>query len=134
MSAIRGNGQPHPRAADVDGVALRHARRRKERTYPELSGDRGRARLVVLALETGGRWSSEAWQFVRQVAEARARSEPELLRRAAQAAWHRRFVNLLAVAAQRAFAESLLEMTGGRGADGDTIGAQEVLEDARYGW
>ena len=42
-----------------DGVALRQARRRKEGVYPELSGAHGRARLVVLANEVGGRWSLE---------------------------------------------------------------------------
>ena len=34
------------------------ARLRKERTHPELAGEGGRARLVVLA-EVGGRWSGE---------------------------------------------------------------------------
>ena len=34
--------------------------------YPELSGDQGRARLV-LARETGGRWSEEAHDFLRQL-------------------------------------------------------------------
>ena len=41
------------RAAHTDGVALTAARRRKEATYPELWGVRGRARLVVLAVEVG---------------------------------------------------------------------------------
>ena len=41
-------------------------RRRKERTYPELSGAHGRARLVVLACEVGGRWSSVTQAFLRQ--------------------------------------------------------------------
>ena len=36
--------------------SLWHApRRRKERTYPELTGEHGRARLVVLGVEVGGR-------------------------------------------------------------------------------
>ena len=39
-----------------NGAALVDARRRKERSYPELSGEGGRARLVVLAAEVGGRW------------------------------------------------------------------------------
>ena len=37
-----------------DGAALLRARRRKEHTYPELSGANGRARLVVLACEVAG--------------------------------------------------------------------------------
>ena len=51
------------RAAAHDGAALEAARRRKERVYPELSGG-GRARLVVLAAEVGGRWSSETAGFL----------------------------------------------------------------------
>ena len=43
----------HGAAADADGVVLQFARRRKERTYPELVGPRSRARLVVLAM---GKW------------------------------------------------------------------------------
>ena len=39
-----------------------HARRRKERTYPELIGSR-RWRLVVLGIETGGRWSEKISLF-----------------------------------------------------------------------
>ena len=108
VSALRGNGQARPGAAENDGAALRAARRRKERTYPELAGENRRARLVVLGMEVGGRWSSEAWTFVRLLAQARTRGEPAILRKAATAAWHRRFVGILAVAAQRAFAESLL--------------------------
>ena len=41
------------RAVAHDGAALEAARRRKERVYPELSGDGGRARLVVLAAVVG---------------------------------------------------------------------------------
>ena len=44
-------------AATTSAVALQAARRPKETTYPELSGEGGRARLVVLAAEVGGRWS-----------------------------------------------------------------------------
>ena len=36
-----------------------HARRNKERTYPELLRD-WRCRLVVFGIEAGGRWSDEA--------------------------------------------------------------------------
>ena len=57
VSPLRGDGQPHRRCADVDGAALDEARRRKERTYPELCERHSRARLVVLAAEVGSRWS-----------------------------------------------------------------------------
>ena len=47
-----------PNAADVDGAVLLQARTDKEMRYPELMT--GRCRLVVVAIETGGRWSDEA--------------------------------------------------------------------------
>ena len=49
VSAIRRDGTARPGAATRAGVALAAARRTKERTYPELTGEGGRARLVVLA-------------------------------------------------------------------------------------
>ena len=55
VSPLRRDGSARPRAADHNGAALDEARRRKERTHPELSGDGGRACLVVLAAEVGGR-------------------------------------------------------------------------------
>ena len=61
VSPLHRDGTASRRAADVDGAALEAARRRKERTYPGLSGDGGRARLVVLAVEVEGRWSSSGF-------------------------------------------------------------------------
>ena len=46
-----------------DGVALEEARRTKERKYPELAGNGGRARLMVVAAEVVGRFSAEAAHF-----------------------------------------------------------------------
>ena len=66
VSPLRRDGTPHARCAGEDGAALRKARRRKERAYPELSGEHGRARLVVLA-SVGGRWSVETQSFLRQL-------------------------------------------------------------------
>ena len=37
------------------------------------------------------------------------------------------------MAAQRAFAKSLLELPGAGGADGPILSTADVLEDARYG-
>ena len=53
------------------GVALASARRKKARTCPELVAAGARARLVVLALEVGGRWSQEASTFVKLLAKAK---------------------------------------------------------------
>ena len=64
--------------------------------------------LVVVALETGGRWSAEAVDFIYQVAGSRAREAPPLLRGSAFYAWHRRWKRLLSVSCARAFASSLV--------------------------
>ena len=86
-----GEGEAKPRAATTIGVRLEVARRR----YPELAGDGGTARLVVLAGEVGGRFSAETAQ--RDVQGG------------AQAAWMRWWSSILACAAARAFAFSLLD-------------------------
>ena len=75
VSALKGDGEPRRGAAERDGVPLRDARRNRERTYPELVGPGAWPRLVVLALEVGGKWS-EAKTFIQLLAKARARSEP----------------------------------------------------------
>ena len=80
VSPLRLDGTPHLRCADISGAALTAARRRKEATYPELHGRNGRARLVVLGAEVGGRWSDESAAFVRHFAKAKARGEPPVLR------------------------------------------------------
>ena len=85
------------------------ARKKREQTYPELLEAR-RCRLVVLAFEVGGRWSDESLDFVRRLARAKARSQPEWLRASAAQAYVHRWSGMLAVAAQRAFAASLLEL------------------------
>ena len=132
VSALRGDGNPRRGAATRDGVALSEARRDKERTYPELVGPGARARLVVLALEVGGRWSPEATDFVSQLAKAKARSEPFLVRRRMEQAWRLRWTGLLACAAARSFAASLLGLHGGRGADGFAPRSHEVECDHRF--
>ena len=134
VSPLRRNGEPIPGAADTDGVAAARARRRKERLYPELAGGSRRARLVVLALEVGGRWSAEAARFIQLLARARARACARVLRRSAQLAWQRRWTGLLGFAAQRAFALTLLELPLGAAGcvDGDTPPLAEVLADCRF--
>ena len=86
VSPLRRDGTPHSCCAREDGAALRQARHRKERVYPELSGAHGRARLVVLASEVGGRWSTDPQAFLRQLAGAKARQEPPTLRASAKLA------------------------------------------------
>ena len=76
---VSADGEPKGRAAKEDGAVAQAARRDKEATYPELLSSK-RCKLVVVALETGGRWADEAADFFQQVAFGRARSAPLLLR------------------------------------------------------
>ena len=85
------DGTPHARAANEDGISSDKARVRKEKRYPELNNMGGRARLVVFAMETGVRWSEEAWTFVHLLSKARARSDPKLLQKEAAIGWAKRW-------------------------------------------
>ena len=75
----------------------------------------------------GGRFSREAAAFLRQLAKARARESPARLRPAVQRASLHRWTGMLAVAAQRALAHSLLELPLA-GAD-ECDGAEPPLGD-----
>ena len=127
VSALHCDGSTRPHAADVDGVALSPRRRRKEVTYAELEGPRSRARLVV-----SGRWSAETMSFLGLLAKARARSETHLKRRRVEQAWRMRWSCMLACAAARAFAASLLEQRVSIGCDGNAPVSHEVVADHRY--
>ena len=111
VSVLHCDGSAHPRAAHVDGAVLVAARRKKDRTYPELANPRVRARLVVLAREVGGRWS-----------------EPE----AHNLAEKGRTGGLLCCAAARVFAASLLGLRCGGGSDGDAPTTHVVVNDFRH--
>ena len=109
VSPLRRDGTARARAANHDGAALEDARRRKEATFPELPGEGGRARLVVLAAEVGGRWSAETAQFLTALANARAQEVPQVLQGRAETAWVKRWSAILACTAARAFTVSLLD-------------------------
>ena len=74
-SAVGRNGEARPHAAEVDGAVLLQARTDKEIRHPELTT--GRCRLVVVAIETGGRWSEEAVDLLWQLSCAEARDVPQ---------------------------------------------------------
>ena len=133
VSPVKRNGQPQPHTADRAGAWLDEARRRKENTYPELTGSR-RCRLTVLGAEVGGRWSEESLRFLRLLARARARTAPEGLRAATGRAFLSRWSGFLAVAAQRSFAASLLgePLAGASCVDGAVPDLSEVLDDSRF--
>ena len=105
-SVLTARGDARPNAARQDGAIANEARQDKQDTYPELVASE-RCVLIVLALETGGRWSDEASKFVEELAAAKAREAPPRLRRSARLAWQKRWIKLLSVAAARAFAQSL---------------------------
>ena len=131
VASVRADGLPSRRCAIEDGAALLQARRWKQRCYPELSGAHGRARLVVLAADVGGRWSEEARAFVSQLAKAKARSVPHVLAGRVRQAYHHRWSSILACAAAR-FALSLLEKRPALGCDGDTPSPSEVVGACRH--
>ena len=106
-SVLAADGSPHARAATEDGVVAEGARRDKEDKYVELVGA-ARCRLVVMAIETGGRWSHEAADFIEQLAWARSRSSTQHLRVSAMLAWTRRWTRLLSVACSVSFARFLV--------------------------
>ena len=92
----------------------------------------GRARLVVLACEVGGRWSAESLRFLHLVAEAKVRDEPEEFRDLVNRAWMTRWSSLLACTAARALAFSLLERRCAPGCDGVAPSTSEVGRDHRH--
>ena len=105
--ALTASGTPRPGAAAVDGIVCAGARADKELKYSELlSGDR--CRLVVVAMETGGRWSPEAVEFVENLAAARARDAPPTLQRSTFLGWRRRWSRMLSISCGRSFANSLV--------------------------
>ena len=109
VSPLTSQAQPRRHQRTTSGAALRIARRAKERTYPEIVGG-GRARLVVVALETAGKWSQEAATLLRLMARNNTQSFPVLLRQAARHAWISRWAAHMSAAAMRSFACSLLHL------------------------
>ena len=65
-------------AAHTNGAVLHRARMEKAAKYSELL-EGSRCQLVVVGIETGGRWSSEAVDFVEMMAQAKAREAPQVL-------------------------------------------------------
>ena len=109
VSPLTSQAEPRRHQQTTAGAALRIARRAKERTYPELVGG-GRARLVVVAIELGGRWSTEAATLLRLLSRHKTQSISIFLRPAARHAWISRWAAHLSAAAMRSFACSLLHL------------------------
>ena len=133
VSPLRRDGSTQSRADHEPGLALRTAAERKHRvTYPEFQRAR-RCRLTVLALEVGGRCGEETEAFLYRIAQGRALASPAAQRTAVAAAYRRRWGQMLAVAAQGAFAASLCQLptdVGDAYARAPLEG--DVLSDARW--
>ena len=93
--------------------------REKETKYRELLQG-NRCHLVVVGVETGNRWSSEAATVVDHFASGRVLEISSVLRRSAHLAFRRRWMRMLAVSCSRAFAASLVSERWDmwRGSDG----------------
>ena len=105
-STLTAQGEARPNAAHVNGAVLAATRRDEAAKYWELLED-GRCRLVVVGIETGGRWSEEALGFIEMLAGARARDASPSLRGSTFLAWRRRRSRMISVSWSRAFACSL---------------------------
>ena len=116
------------------GVSLDKAGNSKNKKYREAAERRGDVKLVTLACEVGGRWSEACVEWVRRLAQYKADQQPMHLRRATQYAWSARWWSLLSVAAQRAFAFSLLDVDVNqiKPTVDFTPGDGEILAGARY--
>ena len=135
VSALHANGTVFRKGATVGGEALKRARARMERTYPELAGEGGCARLVVFAAEVGGRWSKKASQFVRALAWGKkAQSVPESTQAQVAHAWNRRWRKLLACTAAKSFANTLLEHASLTAAGGITPSEADMMRDCAHEW
>ena len=109
VSPIQRDPCPRPGAEAEPGLAIAQAEERKRRTYPEF-GHQARCRLVVLALEVRGRWSTATQTFLRDLARGRALASPVQSRAALAHALQRRWGQMLAIAANTALSSSLLEL------------------------
>ena len=110
-SASTTTGETCPGGATTNGAALQSARQEKQAKYRELL-EGHRSGLIVVGVETGGRFGQEAVDFVDSLAAAKARNSPHILRRSGHLAWRRRWMRMLAVSCARSFAVSLVAGDG----------------------
>ena len=112
VSPLHADGTVWDHADAEDGCAIARAEEAKRTTYPELVAS-SRCRLVVLACETGGRWSKTCAALIRALAAQRSLEAAPQLRAAARFAWASRWWAMLGVAQQSALAATLGESTLG---------------------
>ena len=133
VSPLTATGRPRLGSHRKNGAAHQQAKKDKVRRYPEFQSA-SRCRLVVAGMEVGGRWSTEAAEFLEQLAWQRVRDTPERLRRATALALERRWAELVSVSAMKALADTLLYNTAQTTTVGDDgvprVG--ELLDGVRY--
>ena len=132
-SVLTASGEARPRTHWNDGVVADGARADNERSYPELA--RGaRCHLVVLAIESGGRVSSET-SVLSELTRSRADSLPSHLRATAVGAFVRRWSRVLSIAVASTIASSLVhsksEMACWSGHGFANPWVQDVMADGR---
>ena len=123
VSPLHVDGTHRRKADTTDGQALAEARKHKERTYPELCRGNGRARLVVIAGEVGGRWSpgNQGFLVVFGKCEGCLCSQETLRERTA-------------CSRAKSVASSLLGVRGSPGAGDQVPSVNKVLAEARHGF
>ena len=128
VSPLHRDGSARQGAVAHDGAALRQAHTRKVRTCPEVAGEGGKARLVVLAAEVGGRWLEETEEFLSSLTWAKVAED---LQRDGRRSWLRRRKELLGCTAAKAFAMSLHDLAPS-GSDGAIPSVHEVICEAPH--
>ena len=68
-----------------------------------------RCQLIVLACETGGRWSDTCAWLVKELVREKSAQAPPRLRRSTARAWEARWWGMLAVAVQNSVAATLVD-------------------------
>ena len=131
ISPLHADRSPFPHAHVKPGSSFSRAEDHKRRTYHELTGS-SLLRLVVVASETGGRLNSSGSKLLLASAEARARTEPRVLRRAAARGWRSRWTAMPSVCVQDVLAATLVDEGTSLldAADGQTPGSVDVWLDA----
>ena len=134
VSPIRADGLARPEADVRPGVPCEDIIwEKRERKYRELLRA-GRCRLLVFALEVGGRWDKGALRFLRKLAWSRARNVPDWLRASTAHAYLYRWSAMLAVSAHKAYAATLLCLPlQGEIVNGEVPADSDVMADARFG-
>ena len=107
VSPLHANGTPWEEAAVRPGISFKRAYHKKSTTYPELVGS-PIVRLLLAAMETGGRVCCEAVRLIDQAAHAKARAMPAPLQTSTARSWRTRWLTMLSIAGQDALAATLV--------------------------